>query len=151
MVAGEMLEGLLERLLRDAIQRIGGLIEDQDIRFPDQGSGQHQSLPLASGQPNSALAHDRIVAIGQCADERVGARKLCRLSYVTIVSLGTTVKNIKADRLIENVGILVDDGESGAPGDPIEVVHCGSVNQDLSVLGIAKSQQQVDQCGFSGA
>ena len=68
---------LLDQPLRLGIEGRGRLVEDQDRRVLEQRAGDRQPLPLAAGQPLSALADRRLVAFGLRGNEvmRVGGAR----------------------------------------------------------------------------
>ena len=63
------------RLLDLDVDGAGGVVEHQDRRVEQQGPGDGDALALTAGQGVAALAHDRVVAVGELPDELVGARR----------------------------------------------------------------------------
>src|SRR5687768_6901960 len=47
---GDAAQGLLDRRLGSAVERAGGLVEDQDRRVLEEGTGDGDALLLAAGQ-----------------------------------------------------------------------------------------------------
>ena len=66
----------IERLLDDrlvlGVDRGERLVEDQDGGVAEQRAGDGDALALATGQPDAALAHHRLIALRQARDELVG-------------------------------------------------------------------------------
>ena len=62
-------DGGPDNLGTDRIQVSGGLVEEQQGRVAQERAGQRDPLPLARGQPQSALAERRIVSGRQFLDE----------------------------------------------------------------------------------
>ena len=58
------------------VERAGGLVEDQDARVGEQRPRDRDALALAAGEARALLADHRVVALGQLADEVMGAGKL---------------------------------------------------------------------------
>src|SRR5262245_38953720 len=65
------LEALLDRPLGGGVEVAGRLVEDQDLRPPQQRPGDRQPLPLAAREVGPALADDRLVPPRQARDELV--------------------------------------------------------------------------------
>src|SRR5438067_8553178 len=63
------------------IERARCLIEDQNSRIHDQGTGDGNPLPLPAGQAAAALADDRAIAFGQLQDELVRAGQGCGCNH----------------------------------------------------------------------
>jgi hypothetical protein len=59
------LERLLDGGLRLGVQMRGGLVKHHDGRRLEQQPGQRDPLLLAAGQPEAAVAHDGVQAVGQ--------------------------------------------------------------------------------------
>ena len=62
---GDALQGLLDRRLGPAVEGAGRLVEDQDRRVLEQGSGDRDALLLAAGKLEAALADLALIAVGQ--------------------------------------------------------------------------------------
>jgi hypothetical protein len=65
---------LLDGGLGAAVERAGRLVEDQDRRVFEQRAGNGDALLLAAGELEAALAHPRLIALGQRDDEVVDRR-----------------------------------------------------------------------------
>ena len=68
----DLAQRLADAVLGLDVDARGGVVEDQDARVHDQRAGDGDALTLSAGQRQPALADDRLVAVGQGADERVG-------------------------------------------------------------------------------
>ena len=65
---------LLDHPLAFGVQSARRLVEDQVRRVLEYGAGNREPLPLSAGKLESALADDRVVALGQRRDELVRVR-----------------------------------------------------------------------------
>src|SRR6266508_1157546 len=74
----QRLEGRLDELLGDGVQVGGGLVQQQDARVLEDHPGDRDPLLLPARQPVATLPDDRVVAVGQRADEAV--QPLARLT-----------------------------------------------------------------------
>ena len=70
----ELAQPVVDAQLDLHVDGAGGVVEDEDRRVDQQGPGDGDALALAAGQGVAPLADDRVVALGQLADELVGAR-----------------------------------------------------------------------------
>ena len=70
------------------VDRGRGVVEDQHPRLADQRPGERDPLPLAPREGVAALADDRVVALGQLADEPVGPRDQRRAHDLGLADLG---------------------------------------------------------------
>ncbi len=66
----------LDRRLGAAVERAGGLVQDQDPRPGQQGAGDANPLALTAGQFQAALADPRVHPIRQALDKRGQLRVL---------------------------------------------------------------------------
>ena len=62
-----------QRRLGRGVQRAGGLVEHEHARVAHDRPGQRDQLALPQRQPEPALAEHGLIALGQAADELVGA------------------------------------------------------------------------------
>ena len=66
---GEMGEGLMDQLFVDGVEMRRGLIKNEDGSIFEQRPGDGESLPLAAGKLNAALADHGIEGKRQLGDE----------------------------------------------------------------------------------
>ena len=76
-VRGDAVERRLDRFLGAAVERAGGLVEDQDRRVLQQRAGDRHALLLAARELQPALADHRFIALRQRGDEVVDRRAAC--------------------------------------------------------------------------
>ena len=63
-LAGEVVDGVHDQLLSDAIEGTRGFVQNQDIGIMVKGSGNADALTLPSRELHTSLAHSSIQAIG---------------------------------------------------------------------------------------
>ena len=68
-------ERLGEHLLRLRVDRRGRLVEDQQARIAELGTGERDELALAHGQVRAALAHGRVEPAGQVVEPPAEAER----------------------------------------------------------------------------
>src|SRR5258708_317698 len=97
--------------LRLGVEGRHRLGEDQDARLPEEAPGDADPMPLAARKLNPALAHLRIVAGSERADERIGVRRPGALLDLA----GGGVELAEADVLAHGAGeqhrLLEDEAE----------------------------------------
>jgi hypothetical protein len=73
---GEPVDRGHDQPFRSDVHRARRLVEDQDRRIAQERPGQRDALPLADRQPQSAVADERLVTVGEARDEGVRVRSL---------------------------------------------------------------------------
>ena len=104
--AHQVLERFLHQRLGLAVEGRRRLVEHQNRRVSENGTGDGHALALAARKLNAALAHHGVKATGQAVDKlsRVGqARSLANL---LVGSVGAAVGDIFADRAVEQQRLL---------------------------------------------
>ena len=96
-VVHQALQRLLHQRLRFAIERAGGLVQDQDSRVLQQRPRDGDALPLPAGEVDSALAQQRFIAIWQGEDELVCIGRLRRRDDFVVAGIGPAVRDVLAD------------------------------------------------------
>ena len=66
-LSGYRFNRTLNQPFRFSIQRTGGLIQDQQLRFAQDRARQGDTLRLSAGQPDPAITYQRIVPIRERA------------------------------------------------------------------------------------
>lgn len=89
---GPALRSSIQRLLHDAfsmrIERTSRLVQQQNLRFRGDGSGDGDALLLATGKEAAPLSNIRIVPVWKLGDEVVGEGELgCRLDLGKLLLL----------------------------------------------------------------
>ena len=84
----------------------GRLIQDQDTRVLQNDAGDGNALPLAAAQPVTSFANRRIITVRQPHDKIVNVGCSGRGYHLRFAGLLTSVKQVGANRVIKEVGIL---------------------------------------------
>ena len=71
----QCLQRLLDEPLGFAVERGGGLVENQNGRVLEQRPGNGDPLPLAAGKSSAPFPDDGVIAIRQIQDEVMGMRR----------------------------------------------------------------------------
>ena len=138
-------------LLGTRVDRARGVVEKQDAGFHQHGSRQRDPLPLATGEAEPALADLRVVAVGELADEVVGAGDAGRRLHLLAARAGTAVGDVGGDRVGEEEALperSADLAPQGVQRDAADVVP---VDQDLPAVGVEQPLDQADHCRLAAA
>lgn len=112
-LAGELRDRGLDLRLVLGVGEGGGLVQDQDRRVLEDGTGDRDALALAAGQAVAALPDQRVVAVRQSADEVVGAGGLGGGGDVGIAGVGAAESDVVGDGAGEQEHVLEHHGEAG--------------------------------------
>src|SRR5207249_5435683 len=104
-------DGLLDQALGLAVERAGGLVEDQDLWVRDDRAGDGDTLALSARQANPPVADHRVVPVGERHDEVVGVPDLRGADDGRLRDLVPPVGDVLPDRGVEQERLLRDDAE----------------------------------------
>ncbi len=91
----------------------GGFVEDHHRRVLQQQPGDGQTLLLTAAEPVAAVAHHRVVAVGEGGDGLVDARPAAGVVQLGDGGVRLGVAQVLPDRLVEQVGILAHHTHRG--------------------------------------
>ena len=147
----QAVQGVLDDRLVLRVDRRQRLVQYQDRRVAQNRTGDGDALPLTARQADAALADHRVVALRQLDDEsmRIGGtagffefRQRCtRLANAQIVT----------DRAMEQVGVLVDDGDLATDLREAEVSQVAAADLHRAVGRVVEAQQEPDDGGLANA
>ena len=132
------------------VQGGGGLVEDQDRGVLQQHAGEGDTLALAAGQLDAALADPGGIAamtvpVAKIGHEAVSMGHVGGDDHLVFAGLGPAVADVLQNRAVQQRGILGHHADLGAQAllrHPSDVL---AVDQDAPGLQIVEAQQQVDQ------
>src|SRR5208282_5566316 len=104
--AHQVAEALLDERLRLRVQAGGRFVQQEDARVRQDGAGDGDALPLASGKFYSALSHDRVVALRKRFRELVHARDAAGRKDGFFRRVGARESHIFADGAVEQKRVL---------------------------------------------
>ena len=135
-------------------ERIDGrcrVVEHEQPRRAEQGAGDRNPLPLAAGEGEPALAHDRIETIGQRVDELLGFGRPGGRPDVLIGGIGPSIGDVGRDGVGEQEALVEDDGLGRTHRGEAGLPHVDAAQPDRSFLGIEVPLQQRDECRLAGS
>ena len=149
--AHQLVERALDGRLRLGIHRRRAVIQDEQARVGEQGPRDRQALALASRQAHAALAHHRVVALGQLGDE---PRRLCRLGRRVDLLLGgvrTAIRDVLAHRAREEHRVLEHHAQLRAQARERHVAHVLAIEQHRARRHVVEARHQVDDRALARA
>ena len=133
------------------VQCAGGLVEDQDARVGEQGSGDGDALALASGKAGSLLAHHGVVALGQLADEFMGAGQLGCMNDGFERCGRIDDGDVLAHAAVEEGVLLQDHAHLHSQLCRVDEADVDAVDQQASLLGGIQALDELGQRALAGA
>ena len=117
-------------LLALGVERRRRFVQKQDLGVSDECARNGDALLLSARQLRALVAHVRLVAVGQVADELVDvgvARSLDDVSHAGLV-VERAVGDVLADARVEEDGLLLHDRHLRAQPVNVQLAHIVSVN-----------------------
>ena len=138
--------------LRFGVERRGRLVEDQHGRVFQDRARDGQALALAAGQPEPALADERVQPLGHFPDE---AHRVGRLGGGDDVALARAahcaIGDIREDRVVEEDDFLAHQRDIRAQALERQRLDVVTVEQHPAGARHIEARQEVDQRGLAAA
>src|SRR3989454_4332882 len=136
-------DGLLHQALGLAVERTGGLVEDQDLWVRDDRAGDGDTLALAARQANPPVADHRVVPVGERHDEVVGVPDLRGADDGRLRDLVPAVRDVLPDRGVEQERLLRDDAEKPPIGRLLERPQIPPVDGNRTLQRVIEAEDEV--------
>ena len=143
----QVVHALLDDLLRAGIDGGGGLIQDQHRGIGAGGTGDVEKLPLALAEAAAVTGEDSLIALGQVADELIGAGQMGGGLHLLIRCVQTAVADVIGHGAGKEVGILEHHAQRPAKGILLDVPHVDAVVGNGAALDLVEA---VDEAGDGG-
>src|SRR5882724_7177219 len=141
----DAIDGSVHQALRFAVERARGLVQDQDRRVRDDRAGDRHALALAAREAGPAVAHRRVVPIGQRHNEVVGIRDPRGTDDVLLRHLVAPVRDVVADRRVEQERLLRDHAEQSPVIFLAERPQVPPVDRNRALKRIVEAQHEVGE------
>src|SRR5699024_6802402 len=144
----QFIHRLLDEHLSAGVDRAGGLVQDEDLGVGEEGPGDGQQLALPGGEGGRILVDDRVVSLGEGADELVdvgGPGGGEELLPGDLAAFGHAVAKVLLDGPGEEPGVLEHHAGPGAQSGPGELADVDAVEGDATSGDLVEAHQQVDQ------
>ena len=133
------------------VDRAGRFVEHQDLRIDQDRAGDGDPLPLAAGQRLPALAHERVVALGQLQHELVSARGARGFEHLGRRRLGQAVGYIFGDGAEKQERVLQHDADMTTVLLDRKRRDIGAVEPHAAVGRVVEAAHQVGDRALAGA
>src|SRR5215204_4075563 len=91
-------DGALDFIFRSGIDRGGGVIQNEDMRFGHEGARQSNALTLPTRERDAAFTHDGLITFVKGLDEIISLRRFCSRFHLSFIGCWFAESDIVADR-----------------------------------------------------
>ena len=141
-------ESLPDHGIGVGIHRGGGVVQDQDLGLFQQSTCDTQALLLTAGNVGAALFDVGVVAIGEAADEVIGAGQLTGMDHFFVGGVGIAPAEVILDGAGEEDVLLEDHGDLIAEGFYIVVPDIDAAHFQSAGGNVIQTGNQLDQGGL---
>ena len=142
---------LADLLLGDRVERRSRLVEDQQVRPPQQRAGDREALTLAAGHLHPAFADHRVEAPVRARQQAVARRLRQRGQALRVGGLRPDEAQVLADRPGEQLRVLRDEPDPLAQAVEVHRVVRVPVVENPAVLRAVQADQQLHERGLPRA
>ena len=150
-----VLEDRLQRvhdfLLVDGVQRVGRLVQEQELRIPVQRPGYQQPLLLPAAQPPAVFPYLGIKPLGHRMDLILYLRRPAAKAEPFIVCLLVVQHDVVQDGVAQQPAVLHDHPAKLPPFPQVDGRHVHVPHLYRAVARLVQADQQFQQRGFSAA
>ena len=146
-----LLDGSEHAALRRHVERGRGVVEDEDGRALDERPRDGEALLLPARKPHAALAHHRLVARFELADELVCLRDLRGAHDFLFGDVGMGEGDVGVHRVGEEKDVLEDVGELRTERFQRIVADVGAVEGDIPRRHVVDAAQALQKHRFAAA
>ncbi len=136
----------LDVALRFAVERRGGLVENQDRGVLQERTGDRQALPLSAGQPHAVLADEGRQPLRHFPDE---LHRMCGLGgrddFGVTRPGQATVRDIGGHAVVEENHFLAYQGDVRSQAGEPQLGNVDPVHQYLAAVGRVEARQEIGQ------
>jgi len=145
------IEGGEDLVFGFGIDRGGGIVEEENRRFEEDGAGDGETLALSAGKAAAALAEDGVVALGELGDEIVGGGDFGGAFDLVARGLGVAEGDVGGDGVGEEEAFLEDDADVAAEVVEVEAAGVDAVDEHGAGGGIVEARDETHQDALAGA
>ena len=147
----QAIERVLDHRFVFGIDRGQRLVEHQNRRVAKERPGDGDALALPAGELDAALAHHRPVALRQLADERVRVGRPRGGLEFGLRGVVFAEPQIVLDGAVEEVRVLIHDGEYRMQGLERHRGNVDAVDTDAALGRIVESEEQSHDARLAGS
>ncbi len=123
----------------------GRLVQHEDRGVADDRAGDREAPPLAAAEAQAVVADPRPVAVGQGVDDVRELGRLERPSGAVVRQVGVRQCEVVADRRVEQVDPLGDDGDRRPDRVLRQPAQLAAADPDLAGRVVVEAEEQLDQ------
>lgn len=127
----------------------GGIVQYQDSRVFQQGSGKRNTLFLTTGKSHTTFAYNSLIAIRHVLDKVIGICHDGCLPDFLEGAVGSAISNVALNGIREQEHILHSHTDVIPQVIQVMPADIDPVHQNLAGSSIVEAAQQVHQCGFT--
>src|SRR5258708_6795779 len=128
-----------------------GIVEDQNSRIADDGTGDGGPLLLPSGEGDAALANHGVVGLAEVLDVTVKAGNFGGFADALLVILRQAESDVAADSLTEQVSVLRNETDRLAQRGERPFADGTAVDQDAVIGGFPEAGDESGERGLAAA
>lgn len=147
----DVLQGLVDLVLDAGVHGGGGVVEDEQPRVGEDRAGEGDALALAAGEGEAVLADLGVVAVGEVPDEAVRLGGAGGGLDLVVRRVGTAVRDVAADRVREEEGVLGDQPDRGPQRVEGQLADIVAADEDGAVGDVVEPGQQQRDRRLAGA
>ena len=132
----------LDAVLGGGVDARGGVVQDQDARLGQQGTGDRHALALPAAERQAALADERVETIGQLLEQLRQPGALRRGGDVLLARVGARVGDVVAERRREQEGVVRDHGHLAAQRRGIHLAHVHAVHEHGALVHVVQARDE---------
>ena len=146
-------ESLPDHGVRMGIHRAGGIVQNQDSRLLQQGSGNTETLLLSAGHIAAALLNPGVILLREALDKFIGAGQLTDADQLLIAGVLIAPAQVFLDGAGKQHVLLKHHGHLIPEGIQVVIPDVDAAYPDASSCYVIQSGDQLYQCrlGASGA
>ena len=147
----QFVQGSLHHLFAFRIQGRCRLVQNQNARIFQDGTGDGHALALTARKIQPSFADLRVVALRQITNERIRIRRLGGLDDLLVRRIQPSVADILHDRCAEEQRFLRHNANLLPQGIHRHVPDIQAIDPNITTVYIIKPWNEICNGGFSGA
>ncbi len=148
-LAADATHGLLDQILRCAVYGAGAVVENENSRIAEEGSGYGDPLFLPSREGDSPLADHGFVAVAETGNKIVGLGLPCCFDHIPVISIGTAKGDVLANTSRKEKDVLLDSGDLGSKRLEAPFLYIYVIDQHSALGGFEDPVYEAAQRGLA--
>ena len=147
----EHAQGGVDALLHLDVDCARCIVEDQDGRVDQQGSGDGDALTLPARERVPPFADHRVVSLGEAIDETGRTGRLGGGHHLLHGGVGPAVSDVVPDRHREEEWLIENDADVAPQAGQGEVAHVVTIDLHRAVGGVVEASQHAGDARLPAA